>query len=172
MPRPKAAARCKPERHLELLHHGKSPSSHTHGRRSPDTHSSAKDLEISANRHCGHHRTKRISSRLPSPMAPLHLPANTDQAHLLYRCARATPPTNHRHYLTKMGLRCGASKEGTTPMVPPLHVQGWTGFTPSRAPCSRGHDASQWCPQQVERRHKGATTIATDIDVSEDLRPT
>ena len=57
-------------------------------------------------------------------------------------------------------------------MAPPSHVQGWTGLTPSRAPCSRGHDASQWCPQQVERRHKGTATIATDIDVSEGLRLT
>jgi hypothetical protein len=57
-------------------------------------------------------------------------------------------------------------------MTPPSHVQGWTRLTLSRAPCSRGHDASQWCPQQVEQRHKGVTTIAIDIDVSEDLRPT
>lgn len=59
-----------------------------------------------------------------------------------------------------------------SPSTKSSHVQGWTGFTPSRTPCSRGHDASQWCPKKVERCHKGTTTIATDIDVSEGLRPT
>ena len=32
--------------------------------------------------------------------------------------------------------------------------------------------ASQWCPQQEERRHKGAATIATDKSVSAGFRPT
>jgi hypothetical protein len=60
----------------------------------------------------GHHCTMRVSSRPPTHMVPLRLPANTDQAHLLCHCVRATPPTNHHHYLTKTGLGCGASKEG------------------------------------------------------------
>jgi hypothetical protein len=59
-----------------------------------------------------------------------------------------------------------------TPIEPSLHIQRWAGFTPSRAPCKGGHDASQWCPQQVERCHKGAATITTDRDVSEGLPPT
>jgi hypothetical protein len=87
--------------------------------------------------HWGHHRTKHANSRPPTPMAPLHLPAITNHAHILCHCARATPSTNHYHYLTKTSLRCGASKEGTTLMAPPLHVQRWIGFTPLRAPCSR-----------------------------------
>jgi hypothetical protein len=37
-------------------------------------------------------------------------------------------------------------------------------------PRAAGHDASQWYPQQGARRHKGATTIATD-NVSESFRP-
>ena len=208
---PKTAARCKPERHLELLHHGRSPSSHTHDRRSPCPRGASVEHPVAApmkianpshsvwgprlshrltslprtqvnetamgatppsSRHRGHQSTKRASSRPLAPMGPLHLPANTNQAHLHCRCARATPSTNHRHYLTKAGLRCDASKEGTTPMALPSHVQRWTGFSPSRASCSRGHGASQWCPQQGQRHHKGAATIATDKSVSEGFRPT
>nr|CAB3449441.1 unnamed protein product [Digitaria exilis] len=63
-------------------------------------------------------------------MGPLHLPANMDQAHLLCRCARASPPTNHHHRLTKVDLICGVSKEGTTPLVPTSHVHSGLGSHP------------------------------------------
>ena len=33
--------------------------------------------------------------------------------------------------------RCGASKEGTTPIASPSHVHKWTEFSPQRSPCSR-----------------------------------
>jgi hypothetical protein len=121
--------------------------------------------------HRGHHCPKCAHSRPPAPMDPLHLPATTNQAHDLCYCARETPPTNHHHYLTKTGLRCGASRKGTTPMAPPSHVQRWTGFTPLRTPCSRdmvphnGTPAGSMTP-------KGTATIATDRDVGEGLRPT
>jgi hypothetical protein len=72
--------------------------------------------------HRGQHRTKRANSRTLAPMDPPHLPANTNQAHLPCRCARATPPTNRCHYLTKTGLRCDASKKGMTPIAPLSHV--------------------------------------------------
>ena len=41
-----------------------------------------------------------------------------------------------------------------------------------KIPVQKEHAASQWCPQQRERRHKGAATIATDKSVSEGFRPT
>ena len=45
-------------------------------------------------------------------MGPLHLSVNTDQAHILCRCARATPPTNHYHYLAKASLQMRRLQRG------------------------------------------------------------
>jgi hypothetical protein len=67
-------------------------------------------------RHHGHHSTMRASSRPPAPMSPLHFPTNMNQEHLHCHC----------HYLTKAGLRCGASKEGTTPIASSSHVRQGT----------------------------------------------
>jgi hypothetical protein len=50
--------------------------------------------------HCqDHHHTMCTSPILSTPMAPLHLPANTNLTHLFYRCARANLPIDqHYHY--------------------------------------------------------------------------
>ena len=45
-------------------------------------------------------------------MGPLHLHANTDQAHLLCRCTRVTPPTNHYHCLAKASLQMQRLQRG------------------------------------------------------------
>ena len=45
-------------------------------------------------------------------MGPLHLHANTDQAHLLCRCTRATPPNNHYHCLAKASLQMRRLQRG------------------------------------------------------------
>jgi hypothetical protein len=53
-----------------------------------------------------------------------------------------------------------------TPIVSPSHIhKGW-GFHLGE-PRATGHSASQWCPQQGERRHKGAVTIATNKELVE-----
>jgi hypothetical protein len=60
----------------------------------------------------------RTNPRLPIPMTPLHLPANTDLAHLICRCARATPTNQEPHAplpQAEMNSSCDASKEDTTP---------------------------------------------------------
>jgi AcrR family transcriptional regulator len=99
-------------------------------------------------------------------MAPLHLPANMDQAHLICRHAQATPPTIHYHYPSKSRLQMRRLQEGHgAKCVVIAHPRKDRAFTPER-PRAAGHSASQWCPQQGARRHKGASTIATE-NVSE-----
>jgi hypothetical protein len=104
------------------------------------------------------------------PMVPLHLPANTDQAHLICRRAQATPPTNHHHCPSKSRLQMQRLQEGQdAKCIVVAHPRKDRVFTLEN-PRAGGHDASQWCPQQGVRRHSGATTIATN-NVSESFRP-
>ena len=59
-----------------------------------------------------HHRTMHTNSSPPEPMDPLHLPANTNQAHLICHPTQATPTTIHHHCLAKSGLQMRRLQEG------------------------------------------------------------
>jgi hypothetical protein len=101
-------------------------------------------------------------------MGPPHLPAKHGQS---------APPqlqhTRQHHQLTtttvtdRWASRCDDSEKGTTSMMPSLHVHKGLGFHPG-IPCCKNMATPPWCPQQGERRPKGAATIATD---SGGLRP-
>jgi hypothetical protein len=95
-------------------------------------------------------------------MAPLHLPTNTDQAHPHNRNAQGNttsrpPPLPHVGWVS----RCDSSKKGTAPMTSSPHVHRGLGFLLGN-PCYKDMVPPQWCPQQGERRPKGAATNATE----------
>jgi hypothetical protein len=110
-----------------------------------------------------HHYTKCATSRQHrTPMGPLHLPAHTDQVSHHNRNSQGNITSRSPPLLpTEMVSRRGTPKKGTTLKTPLRHVHSGTRFSPWKL-VLQGRVNPQWCPQQGERRPKGATTIATD----------
>jgi hypothetical protein len=95
-------------------------------------------------------------------MGPLHLPAHTDQVPHHNRNSQGNITSRSPPLLpTEMVSRRGTPKKGTTLKTPLRHVHSGTRFSPWKL-VLQGRVNPQWCPQQGERRPKGATTIATD----------
>jgi hypothetical protein len=97
----------------------------------------------------------RTNSSPPEPIDPLHLSANTNQAHLICRPTQATPTTIHHHCLAKSGLQMRRLQEGYDAngavIARPLKDRVFT----LRVPYCRGMLALNGAP-------KGAATITTD----------
>jgi hypothetical protein len=96
-----------------------------------------------------------------TPMGPLHLPTNTNQVHLLYRCERATPPTTITIVTSRDGSQMRCLQEGHDTNVAVITRPQKDKVFTMRTPCNRDK-RTQWCPQQGRRHTKGVVTIATD----------
>jgi hypothetical protein len=112
--------------------------------------------------HQDHHCTKRANPRL-HPHGPSTPPCQSRTKRTTTAAThKATPQADHHHcHRSRWASRCDASKKGTTSMTPSSHVHKGLGFHPG-IPCCKNMVTPLWCPQQGERRPKGAATIATD----------
>jgi hypothetical protein len=112
-----------------------------------------------------------INSKHPTPMSPLHLPADTDVAHFHFLCAQATPPNIHHQHclklhatgLIKRRLQGGCDADGATAASPVMDRV----FTLRTSCCKTKHPT---VAPSIGQRHPRTPPPSPPTSAGEDFR--